>query len=43
MQTMKNRVAMITGTAAGIGLACVEAFVKAGATTILVDIHKPDA
>lgn len=34
---------MITGAAAGIGLACAEAFAKEGATTILVDINKPEA
>ena len=40
---MEGKVVMVTGAAAGIGLACAEAFVKAGATTIMVDIHKPDA
>ena len=39
---MKEKVVMITGAAAGIGLACAEAFAKAGATTILVDINKPE-
>ena len=34
---------MITGAAAGIGLACAEAFAKEGATTILVDINQPEA
>lgn len=43
METMKEKVVMITGAAAGIGLACAEAFAKAGATTILVDINKPEA
>ena len=42
METMKEKVVMITGAAAGIGLACAEAFAKAGATTILVDINKPE-
>lgn len=43
METMKEKVVMITGAAAGIGLACAEAFAKAGATTILVDINKPES
>ncbi|MEY8609860.1 SDR family oxidoreductase [Parabacteroides segnis] len=42
METMKEKVVMITGAAAGIGLACAEAFAKVGATTILVDINKPE-
>ena len=43
METMRDKVVMITGAAAGIGLACAEAFAKEGATTILVDINKPEA
>lgn len=42
MQTMVEKVVMVTGAAAGIGLACAEAFAKAGATTVMVDIHKPE-
>lgn len=38
---MKNKVAMVTGAAAGIGLACAEAFAKAGATVVLADINEP--
>lgn len=38
---MEGKVAMVTGAAAGIGLACAEAFAKAGATVVLVDINKP--
>lgn len=38
---MKEKVAMVTGAAAGIGLACAEAFAKAGATVVLVDIKEP--
>lgn len=42
METTKNeKVAMVTGSATGIGLACAEAFAKAGYTTVLVDIKKP--
>lgn len=40
MQTMEGKVAMVTGAAAGIGLACAEAFAKAGATVVLVDIKE---
>lgn len=36
--SMKGKVALVTGAAAGIGLACAEAFAKAGAITILADI-----
>lgn len=43
MEMMKGKVVMITGAAAGIGLACAEAFAKVGATTILTDINKPEA
>lgn len=43
METIRDKVVMITGAAAGIGLACAEAFAKEGATTILVDINKPEA
>ena len=42
METMRDKMVMITGAAAGIGLACAEAFAKEGATTILVDINKPE-
>lgn len=41
METMNGKVAMVTGAAAGIGLACAEGFAKAGATVILVDINEP--
>ena len=36
METMNGKVAMVTGAAAGIGLACAEGFAKAGATVIPV-------
>ena len=42
METMNEKVTMVTGAAAGIGQASAEAFAKAGATTILVDINKPE-
>ena len=38
---MNEKVAMVTGAAAGIGLAAAEGFAKAGATVILVDINEP--
>lgn len=41
MGTMNEKVAMVTGAAAGIGLASAEAFAKAGATVVLVDINEP--
>ena len=41
METMNEKVAMVTGAAAGIGLAAAEGFAKAGATVILVDINEP--
>lgn len=39
---MKGQVALITGSAMGIGLACAEAFAKEGAIVIMADIKKPD-
>ena len=42
IDTMKGkRVALVTGAAMGIGLACAEAFAKAGYMTVLVDIKEP--
>lgn len=41
--TNNGKVALVTGAAQGIGLACAEAFAKAGYTTILADIHEPKA
>lgn len=42
MRTFEGKIAMVTGSAMGIGLACAEAFAKAGATVIMVDIQKPE-
>lgn len=36
-----GRVALVTGSAMGIGLACAEAFAKAGYITVLADINEP--
>ena len=41
METMNEKVAMVTGASAGIGLASAEAFAKVGATVVLVDINEP--
>lgn len=39
---MQGKVALVTGAAMGIGLACAEAFAQAGATVIMADIHEPE-
>ena len=39
---MKGKVALITGAAMGLGLACAEKFARAGVTTILADIQFPE-
>lgn len=36
-----SKVALVTGSATGIGLACAEAFAKAGYITVLSDINEP--
>ena len=41
MTTNTEKVALVTGSATGIGLACAQAFAKAGYTTVLADIHEP--
>ncbi|MCD7901653.1 MAG: SDR family oxidoreductase [Bacteroides sp.] len=42
MKTFEGKVTLVTGSAMGIGLACAEAFARAGATVIMADIQKPD-
>ena len=37
----QNKVALVTGAAAGIGLGCAQAFARAGYITVLCDIHEP--
>lgn len=39
--SMNGKVALVTGSAMGIGLACAEAFAKAGYITVLADIKEP--
>ena len=38
---MEGKVALVTGSAAGIGLSCAEAFAKAGPVEIMADIREP--
>lgn len=38
---MQGKVALVTGAATGIGLACAEAFARAGATVVMADIDEP--
>lgn len=38
-KNMEGKVAMVTGSAMGIGLACARAFAYAGATVVMVDIR----
>lgn len=38
---MQGKVVLVTGAAAGIGLACAEAFACAGAVVVMADIHEP--
>lgn len=41
IKTMEGKVALVTGSAMGIGLASAEAFAHAGATVIMADIQEP--
>ncbi|MFZ4215296.1 SDR family oxidoreductase, partial [Pantoea endophytica] len=36
-QSLKNKIAVITGAASGIGLACTEALIAEGVTVVMVD------
>ena len=39
---MEEKVALVTDSATGIGLACAQAFAKAGYITVLADINEPE-
>lgn len=43
MMKKEQKVALVTGSATGIGLACAEAFAHAGYITVLADIDEPKA
>ena len=42
-KTTEEKVALVTGSAMGIGLACAEAFAKAGYITVLADTFQIDS
>lgn len=42
-QQWKDKVALVTGAAGGMGLAAAKAFAEAGATVVLIDINEPKA
>src|SRR5260221_1206004 len=41
MQSLRDKVALVTGAASGIGLACVERFVREGAQVVGLDVTEP--
>lgn len=43
MKTFENKIALVTGSAMGIGLSCAEAFAREGATVIMADIDEQEA
>lgn len=40
-ECFQGKVALVTGAAAGIGLACAEAFARAGAVAVMADVNEP--
>jgi NAD(P)-dependent dehydrogenase (short-subunit alcohol dehydrogenase family) len=43
MSRLDGRVALVTGAASGLGLACATRFAQEGARVVGVDLHEPDA
>lgn len=43
MKTFENKIALVTGSAMGIGLSCAEGFAREGATVIMADIDEQEA
>lgn len=42
MKTFENKIALVTGSAMGIGLSCAEGFAREGATVVMADINETE-
>lgn len=42
MKTFENKIALVTGSAMGIGLSCAEGFAREGATVVMADIDETE-